>query len=151
MFLWILIALLAHICVLMLSRDAIIELRSVDSQLSAQVRSAVNRAGCGRRGCRAGQHVQRRKNAVAYIETDSTSGIPVVSAVHYRPDRRTCARIRSLGCTGRRRGCRGGKVKVKPPATVRFSIPILIGKCSTSVNAAVDDFHLPRCVAHPPL
>ena len=79
LFLWILIALLAHICVLMLSRDAIIGLRSVDSQLSAQVRSAVTRAGCGRRGCRAGQHVQRRKNAVAYIETGSTSGIPAVS------------------------------------------------------------------------
>jgi len=42
-------------------------------------------------------------------------------------------------------------VKVKPTATVQFPIPILIRTCSTSVNAAVDDFNLPRCVAHPPL
>ena len=31
-----------------------------------------------------------------------------------RPDRQTCLRIRSLGCVGRRRGCRGGRCKVKP-------------------------------------
>jgi len=31
-----------------------------------------------------------------------------------RPDRLTCLRIRSLGCVGRRRGCCGGRCKVKP-------------------------------------
>ena len=40
----------------MCSRDVIFELRSVRCELSAQVRSTVERAGCGR-GRRAGKHV----------------------------------------------------------------------------------------------
>jgi len=43
----------------MCSRDVIFELRPVRCELSAQVRSTVERAGCGRtcRGRRAGKHV----------------------------------------------------------------------------------------------
>ena len=83
------------------------------------------------------------------------------TAVNYRPDRWTCLRMRSLGCAGRRRGCRGGKKKAKLEAKVQLPIPTITGRRSTSVNAAdsdrrkttrdVDDFKLSRCHAHLPL
>ena len=69
-------------CVLTWSRDELIGLRSADVKLSTQVRSVVNRAGCGRRGCRAGRHTQSRRCAVE-TETESSLGIPVVIS-HYR-------------------------------------------------------------------
>ena len=55
----------------MCSRDVILELRSVRWELSAQVRSTVERAGCGgtRRGRRAGKHVKARRHCIAYSET----------------------------------------------------------------------------------
>jgi len=64
----------------MCSRDVILELRSVRWELSAQVRSTVERAGCGRtcRGRRAGKHVKARRHCIAYSET-SDGEIPVVS------------------------------------------------------------------------
>lgn len=64
----------------MCSRDVIFELRSVRCKLSAQVRSAVQQAGCGRtyRGRRAGRHVQARRHRFAYSET-SDGEIPVLS------------------------------------------------------------------------
>ena len=64
----------------MCSRDVILELRSVRWELSAQVRSTVERAGCGGtcRGRRAGKHVKARRHCIAYSET-SDGEIPVLS------------------------------------------------------------------------
>ena len=64
----------------MCSRDVIFELRSVRCELSAQVRSTVERAGCGRtcRGRRAGKHVKARRHCIAYSET-SDGEFPVLS------------------------------------------------------------------------
>ena len=78
----------------MCSRDVIFELRSVRCKLSAQVRSAVERAGCGRtcRRRRAGKHVKARRHCIAYSET-SDGKIPVLST--------TCRR-RRLVATRRR-------------------------------------------------
>jgi len=42
-----------------------------------------------------------------------------------RLDLQTCLRIKSLGCAGRRRGCRGGKPKAK---LTQSAIPVVIGR-----------------------
>ena len=78
----------------MCSRDVIFELRSVRWELSAQVRSTVERASCGGtcRGRRAGKHVKARRHCIAYSET-SDGKIPVLST--------TCRR-RRLVATRRR-------------------------------------------------
>jgi len=70
------------------SRDVVLELRSVRCELSAQVRSTVERAGCGGscRGRRAGKHVNAARHCIAYSET-SDREIPVLST--------TCRRRRS--------------------------------------------------------
>ena len=64
----------------MCSRDVILELLPVRWELSAQVRSTVERAGCGRtcRARRAGKHVNARRHCIAYSET-SDGEIPVLS------------------------------------------------------------------------
>jgi len=64
----------------MCSRDVILELLPVRWELSAQVRSTVERAGCGRtcRARRAGKHVNARRHCIAYSET-SDGKIPVLS------------------------------------------------------------------------
>ena len=78
----------------MCSRDVIFELRSVRWQLSAQVRSAVERAGCGRtcRGRRAGKHVKARRHCIAYYET-SDGEIPVVSTTCRRRSNSSSGRV----------------------------------------------------------
>jgi len=52
-------------------RDVILEQRSVRWELSAQVRSTVERAGCGItcRGRRAGKRVIAQRHCIAYSET----------------------------------------------------------------------------------
>jgi len=78
----------------MCSRDVILELRSVRCELSAQVRSTVERAGCGRtcRGRRAGKHVKARRHCIAYSET-SDGEIPVVSTTCRRRSNSSSGRV----------------------------------------------------------
>ena len=78
----------------MCSRDVILELRSVRWELSAQVRSAVERAGCGRtcRGCRTGKHVKARRHCIAYSET-SDGEIPVLSTTCRRRSNSSAGRV----------------------------------------------------------
>ena len=57
-----------------------------------------------------------------------------------KPDQRACRRIRSLGCEGRRRGCRAGRLKVKP--TQQSRIPVVVGRrrrCRPVVNLLPTD------------
>ena len=65
----------------MYSRDVILELRSVRRELSAKVRSTVERAGCGRtcRGRRAGKYVKARRHCIAYSETSDRENPSPVS------------------------------------------------------------------------
>ena len=78
----------------MCSRDVILELRSVRWQLSAQVRSTVERAGCGRtcRGRRAGKHIKARRHCIAYNEV-SDGEIPVVSTTSRRRSNSSAGRV----------------------------------------------------------
>jgi len=71
----------------MWSRDTILSLRLVSGKLDTLIRLTVARAGCLRRGCRAGRRVQLRRWRVAASETDTTAEIPVVThAVIWSPN-----------------------------------------------------------------
>jgi len=78
----------------MYSRDVILELRSLRWELSAQVSSAVERAGCGRtcRGRRAGKHVIARRHCIAHSET-SDGEIPVLSTTCRRRSNSSSGRV----------------------------------------------------------
>jgi len=78
----------------MCSRDVILELRSLRCELSAQVRSTVERAGCGRtcRGRRAGKHAKARRHCIAYSETRDAE-IPVVSTTCRRRSNSSAGRV----------------------------------------------------------
>ena len=89
----------------------------------------------------------------AYLDHDNKEACRTLSrdvilslrtAVNYIPDRWTCLRIRSLGCAGRRRGCRGGKEKAKLAANVQLPIPTVTGRRRSFVKP-------PRCAAYVPL
>ena len=67
----------------MLSREAIVGLRSAAARLDIQVRDTVKRLKCLRRGCRAGWHVQQRAARRAVTETVPVGKIPVIST-YYR-------------------------------------------------------------------
>jgi len=51
-----------------------------------------------------------------------------------RLDLQTCLRIRSLGCAGHRRGCRGGKLKAKLTVS---AIPVVVGRRSRQYRTDV--------------
>jgi len=78
----------------MCSRDVILELLPVRWELSAQVRSTVERAGCGRtcRARRAGKHVNARRHCIAYSET-SDGKIPVLSTTCRRRSNSSAGRV----------------------------------------------------------
>ena len=75
-------------------RDVILELRSVRWELSAQMRSTVERAGCGCTCCgpRAGEHVKAQRHCIAYSET-SDGEIPVVSTTCRRRSNSSLGRV----------------------------------------------------------
>jgi len=83
----------------MCSRDIIFELRSVRCELSAQVRSTVERAGCGRtcRGRRAGKHVKAPHHCIAYSET-SDGEIPVLSTTCRRRSNSSAGYVSDRDC-----------------------------------------------------
>jgi len=113
----------------MYSRDVILELRSVRWELSAQVSSAVERAGCGRtcRGRRAGKHVIARRHCIAHSET-SDGEIPVLST--------TCRR-RSNSSSGRV-GDRDRRDVVLRPTLLRPTKPSVENSRSPVLQSTTD-------------